>query len=309
MSNIEALVREASYYKFKAQGDAYFPRMYVPALSIDQLKAEHSILVEGTFLMVIGKVPDHPRIMLAGFRLVECIVFEGVWFYLTVIRDWSGTVDIFLTPPTIPPDTEVKGISLSLICTGNQTYVDFLQWSIAHYQEVLEGFDHEINVAYFGDGGNGNRVVDGVNVRRYPGDMFHMAYARNRSLEMCTKSHVLMIDLDCYLSADQLTSLIGSIPQTNGVINFCRPVHPFQGNGLIFGRRDKLLANMHHEGFQKFYFEDTEHLMNLSRIGIVPWCYFMDFDFVADHPRGTTRGYFPHNQKMFETILKCGYRV
>ena len=304
MSNLEERVRKASMYKFMSQGEAYFPQMHTTASSFEQLQNDAGKLVEGTFVMVIDKITE-PRLMVPWFRLVECIVFEGEWYYMTLIKDNRAGFQIDLVPEESPPP--VTSISLSLICTDNQPYPQHLQNSVAHYREVLADYDHEICVAWFGHG-VGLKLGDDVRVVNHNVEKFHMAYARNRSLGICVKSHVLMIDLDAYLSKEQLAGLVEAIPQTHGVINFCKPTHPFKGNGLYFGERTKLVANGHHEGFQKFYFEDTEFLMNLSRIGVVPSCHFVDFDFVDDHYRGATRGWFPHNQKMFETILKQGHR-
>ena len=303
MSNLIDRVREASMYKFKSQGEAYFPGMSTVVDSFEQLQTTAGVLVDGTFVMVIDKVtPD--RLLIPRFRLVECIVFEGEWAYMTVIKDSRHGFQLDLVPEESPPP--VESISLSLICTDNEPYPTHLQNSVKHYQGVLTDYDYEICVAWFGSG----RLDLGPDVRiiNHDPDKFHMAYARNRSLGICTKSHVLMIDLDVCLSKKQLARLVAAIPQTHGVINFCKPTHPFKGNGLYFGERTKLVANGHHEGFQKFYFEDTEFLMNLSRIGVIPSCYFVDFEFVDEHPRGTTRGWFPHKKAMFETILKQGHR-
>lgn len=306
MNNLEQRVWDASMYKFKAQGDAYFPWMYTAVSSFERLQANAGMLVEGTFVMVVDKITkSQSKLNVYGFRLVECIVFEGKWVYLTVIKDSVTMFEIELLPEE--PPSPITGISLSLICTDQQPYIQHLQNSIRHYQEVLREFDHEICVAWFGNNLK-STSWDGVNVSYNHIDKFNMAYARNRSLGMCSKSHVLMIDLDVYLSRDQLVGLAGAIPQTNGVINFCKPTHPFKGNGLYFGEHTRLVANGYYEGFQKFYFEDTEFLMNLSRTGTVPWCYFVDFEHVDNHSRHTTRGWFPHNQKMFETILKQGHR-
>ncbi len=303
MSNLEERVREASMYKFMSQGEAYFPRMNTTMGSFEKMQHDSGMLVDGTFVMVIDKVAPE-RMMIPWFRLVECIVFEGEWVYLTAIKIPTGGFYLDLVPEESPPP--VTSIALSLICTDNEPYPSHLFNSVKHYREVLADYDYEICVAWFGSG-SVNLGPD-VKISHQSAEKFHMAYARNRSLGMCTASHVLMIDLDAYLSKEQLARLVEAIPQTHGVINFCKPTHPFKGNGLYFGERTKLVANGHHEGFQKFYFEDTEFLMNLSRTGVLPSCYFVDFDFVDDHFRGATRGFFPRNQKMFETILKQGHR-
>lgn len=315
MSNLEQRVRDASMYKFTAQGEAYFPRMHTVVGSFERLQTQAGLLVEGTFIMMIDEITNKPRLVVHGFQLVECIVFEGEWVYLTAIKNSREMIDLLLIPSHIPPETEPTGISLSLICTDNQPYIGHLWNSVEHYQKILKGIDHEICVAFFADSPPmgtyplpASMANDNVRIQYLPREKFHMAFARDKSLALCTKSHTLMIDLDAYLSRQQLDDLIAAIPQTNGVINFCKPTHPFKGNGLYFGEHAKLVANGHHQEFQGFYFEDTEFLMNLSRIGTVPWCYFVDFDFVDDHPRGTTRGWFPHNQKMFESILKKGHR-
>ena len=306
-------VIEASNYKFESQARAYFPGKFA-VVSMDQLRDKNQFL-DGRFCMVIERVVDYTHLVLSGYRLVECIVFEGEYFYLTVIRDNSldgdvlPSIDIKLIPNSIPPETEVTGISLSLICNDVPMYMDFLDRAVEHYRSVLEDFDWEICLAYFGQGHPPNwpLLPPKIHTRHFPRDKFHMAYARNKSMAMCNKSHVLMVSLDCLLSRKQLEGLIQLIPQTNGIINFCKPTHPYPGNALIFGDREKMITNSHWEGFKGFFFEDTEYLMNFSRTGTVPWCCFVDFDY-TDHPRGATRGWFPTNQKVFEAILKRGHR-
>lgn len=294
-------VREASMYKFMAQGEAYFPRMHTTVESIEQMQTHGEKLVEGTFVMVIDEA--RPGVFIPGFRLVEAIVFEGDYLYLTAIKDHRSFIDIHPVGKAAP----VESISLSLICNDVPMYMDFLDKAIHHYGVALDSFDWEICLAFFSDGPPMFYPSPHPRIRaqHFPRDKFHMAYARNRAMEMCSGSHILMVSLDCLLSGEQLLELVQSIPQTNGVINFCKPTRPWPGNALILGEREKMTAQGHHEGFQGFFFEDTEYLMNFSRTGTVPHCHFVDFDY-TDHPRGATRGWFPKNQAMFESILKGG---
>lgn len=313
--NLAELVREASLYKFGAQGTAYFPHGYRELPSLDQLQGQIKQLTPGTFCMVIDRVDQHPTISVTGFRLVECIVFEGQLFYLTAIRDDDSTINLSLLPQesTLP----VTGISVSLICNDVPMYIEFRDRCIDHYVKELTGLDYEVCVAFFAQDGEQLRrgpklgawsFSERVHHRWLDRDTFHMGYARDQSLSLCSKSHVLMIDLDVFLLRQEVEQLMSWIEGTNGVINFCKPMYPFKGNGLYFGERVKLVSNGHFKGFKGFFFEDTEFLMNLSRTGSVPWCYFVDFKHIDDHPRHTTRGWFPHNQKAFEAILKQGHR-
>ncbi len=44
-----------------AQGEAYFPRMHTTVSSFEQLQKDSGNLVEGTFVMVIDKLPILPE--------------------------------------------------------------------------------------------------------------------------------------------------------------------------------------------------------------------------------------------------------
>ncbi len=292
----------ASIYKFEAQADAYFSNK-TWFTSRESMKNSVYSLTSGDFCALVERVSDpHKRISLPNYQLVECIIFEGEFLYLTAIVSFGSFIELEPSPIQSP---EVSGISLSLICNEEPRYLDFLHIAIKHYEEVLELFDFEICVAFFGEG----EIFLGehTKTKTFPSSDFNMAYARNRSLEMCTKSHSLMVSLDCLLSKEQLLDLSNEIPNTNGIINFCRPTFSFPGNALFLGETKKLQDNGHCEEFKGFFFEDTEFLMNFSRTGIIPWCYFVDFDYI-DHSRKTTMGWFSRNQKVFERILKEGRR-
>ena len=297
MYDLERLTNQYSEYKFSAQASVYFADNHLVCASLDDLRERQ--IPEGTYCMVIGDMGEPPVIRLDGFLLGECIAYENRKFCLVVIKNQDHRVNL---PLASHDPVAVQGVSLSLICNDSPLYLGFLREAIDHYREALVDFDHEICVAFFGT----PPTLEGVKVASYPAESFHMAFARNRSMELCSRSHILMTDLDCYLSRRQVGELVGHLPQTNGVLNFRKPVHPFPGNGLWLGESGKLRENGYCEDFEFFYYEDTEFLMNFSRIGIVPHSWFVDFEYV-DHSRKRGRSFW-HNKDLFLTILKQGGR-
>lgn len=267
-------------------------------------------IAPGTFCLVFDQLrpdgSDHVTVP-EDFRLVEAIAYDDMTYHITLISSPGDhkSGERILKMADRCQGSRIESISIALICTDDSPYWEMVQVAMSHYRKVLP--EAEICLAYFGEEKNVPSLFH-VTGKIFPRNQFHMAYARNRALENCTGSHVLMVDLDCLLSVDDIRSLMDlymDLPH-NGVLNIKRPERPYPGNTLTFGERGKIMSNKFDERFKDFWFEDTEFLMNFSRIGIVPWTVWIPFQY-KDHSRSHTLGKSP-NDGLFETILKQGHR-
>lgn len=295
-----------AHFKFDSQAGAYFKQSRKFA-SIKDLQNASSSIPEETFCLVTDFPPSY--IHLDGFFLCEALKFIGENTYsLTAIKREGCSID--LTFPIISIDLPISSVSLSLICTQDDMYVDFLKRVVKHYSNVFKSLcSLDISIAYFGpvvkDKLKFLTTYNTGTLQCLP-DKFDMAFARNKSLDNCKSDYVLMMDLDCYLSREQLLSLIKrfiTIPH-HGIFNIKKTFK--SGNGLYFGCKSVLQDNRYNEEFKEYWFEDTEYIMNFSRRGVIPFVEFVDFEQV-DHSRAKTLGTCQKNNKqLFEKILKYG---
>lgn len=293
--------KQCAQYKFESQAGAYFKhsRMFS---SINQLQQVSSGIPNGTFCLVTGPTPH--ALQVKDFFLCEALSFPSERMYsLTAIKRQSCKLE--LTFPQLPKHVKPTALSISFICTEDKLYVDFLRKAITHYNKMLTGlFEFEIHVAFFGKPEN----LPPCKLTVFPAELFHMAFARNQSLKGCEHNLILMLDLDCYLSREQIQKLINNFVTLPHHEVFNLKQNYRSGNGLYLGTKNVLLGNEYNEDFKDFWFEDTEYLMNFSRKGIVPCVEIMNFVQV-NHDRTKTiksRRYQKHNKDLFERILKYG---
>jgi len=261
-------------------------------------------LPKGVMFLVRGEIPT-ASVECPG-TMIEAVAYVGVGgshkFHLTFHAGTSqdNRALVWLDGVGKSP---IEYVSVSLICTSDPHYQRKLVQAVRRIRAVFP--NPEICVAYFGEGAP---PIGGLRYEVYPRRSFHMSFARNQSLSLCTGSHVLVTDLDCMLTERNLAYLfdVWRTAPHNGVLNIKRPKPPYPGNTLTFGELEKVRNNGFDERFRMFWFEDTEYLMNFSRVGVVPWTVFLDFDY-EDHPRGHTRSHSP-NKALFARILKQGHR-
>lgn len=255
---------------------------------------------EEAFLCICGKWTDDLKFENAS--LVEMVQYDDGYSHLFFLKRSGTSLEIKI--PREPSTEEIKGISFSFICTDNEPYISLLKGAIEHYQNLELDVPVEVNVTFFG---NAPDLGPGVKVTTEPRDKFDMAYARNQGMKNCLYDHIFMLDVDVILSKHHVNSILKkfkTIPN-HGVFNLKNT--PQVGNGLYFGRRDVLLQNGYNEEFKKFWYEDTEYLMNFSRIGIIPIVVFEPFERV-DHTRGGTTSSSQLNFNLFSNILHRGHR-
>jgi predicted glycosyltransferase involved in capsule biosynthesis len=176
-------------------------------------------------------------------------------------------------------------ISFSFIYNNREQYRQHLENMSNHYSSLNLPFKTEI-------------VVYDENE-----ESFDMSRARNKSLEKCNFDHVFMLDLDCYLSAEEILRIIKIWDEKNhcGVFNL-KPSYT-SGNGLWFGEKEVFMKNKYSEKFKKFWCEDTEFFLNFSRIGILPMVVFCNSE-VVEHSRNYTNNFVNLNHGIFRDILQ-----
>lgn len=265
---------------------------------------------EGTFCKIIDEVKKYPSINISNFFLGECIVYDNSQFCMTVVKKTGREVDLKLISDREPE--KLTGIALTLICTSNEPYITFLKRAINFYRINLSEFNYEINIAFFSNTDVPDFLkADDIRISKFPFEHFEMPFARNKSIAMSQKSHMLAMDLDCWINKKSLNELISLCYTSNyfGIANIKLPRESYPGNGLYFGETKQIQKNSYNQKFQKFWFEDTEYLMNFSRIGLVPYTFFTEFTYMS-HGRSHTLkdGSWPINKKLFERILTTGGR-
>jgi hypothetical protein len=242
------------------------------------------------------------RLEVAGGRLIEAVTYNDGSFHLFFIK--KGDSNIILNFPQARTTKYIPGVTFSFICTADEPYFSILQETIQFYRTWLpENF--EISVVLFGDG----KLPEGIRVQKEPMEKFHMAYARNQSLRNATYDHLFLLDVDVRMSCTQALNIIGSFQTlpNDGVFNLKND--PVIGNGLYFGSKQVMIKNGYDERFRRFWFEDTEHLMNYSRTGVIPMVLNSPFQRI-DHERTKTLSNGDQdNFDLFSNILNSGTRA
>ncbi len=212
--------------------------------------------------------------------LVEMVLYENGSAHI-VYLDRAGESFTFRESCRVRHQ-KPEGVTVSLVCNDVEPY--------ASYCEVIEQQAR----------GLGMEVV--VAKRLGP---FDMAAARNESLERCETDHVLMLDVDVDLTADFWDGVQRAWTTAShcGVLNIKNAIK--SGNGLYFGKRDLLMANGYDERFKFYWCEDTEFLMNFSRVDIFPMVVFLGFEHRPHDRIGTTK-YVNRNNGLFARILLNG---
>lgn len=239
--------------------------------------------------------------------LVEAVAYENDTMHVMAIKRAGSK--LIVQRYARAPSPNPSPISVSLICTENEPYRTQLIDAVAHYSTLPNV--GEVTVAYYGSQppySEGMFQNDKIHGFCFPPSMFSMARARNASLSLCSRSRVLVSDLDYRFTAEQIEELQEILQdQSTAVINL--KARPSDGNGNYFGLREVLEFNSYDERFTGFWREDTEYLMNFSRLGIVPLVVIRDaYKHPAqDHSRHVTGGSSSHNNfELMQRIIHHG---
>jgi predicted glycosyltransferase involved in capsule biosynthesis len=186
---------------------------------------------------------------------------------------------------------EIYGISFCFVYNNNPEYEHFKVKAIEHYTKLITEIEYK-----------GEIIIYEENMEE-----FDMSRARNKSMEKAKFNHLFMLDLDCYLSKNNVNNIINKFNTLEhcGIFNVKKDENT--GNGLWFGLKEKLAQPGYDERFKKFYCEDTEYMMNNARIGVVPMLILEDFT-ILDHNRDYTNRFVPVNHGLFRHLLQQGFR-
>ena len=295
-------------FKFNAQKPFFKNIKQRSFSSIEEY--EKANVPEESFCCIFAKKPD--CLTVRNAFLCECNSY-GPDYGITFIKRQNNIIQIVFLNQII--HKEIEGISLALVCTDDKLYKDMLFKAIEHYSTVPD--IKEICLAYFSDSDENFFPYFTTGFRKYPRNAFSMDFARNQAIKLCTQDAILITDLDCYFTNEDISFLKEVLTTTpnDGVlsIQYSEKPNDFSninkfyrtGNGIAFGYRDVILENLYDERFQKVFHEDTEWLMNFSRMGIIPEYVFMNYQY-DKHPRTLTSPYSSTNKGLFEKILKYG---
>lgn len=188
--------------------------------------------------------------------------------------------------------------SIYAICSDNKPYVDFLPKFINHYKDFKE-----IIIVMYSDSDyfkTDHPRVKMINTR-YP---LNMAEARNIGLKACTSEFVLPMDIDTFLSEEDIAKIQNEWINNNhmGVLNLRQ--HPSigrQGNSIFFSRR--IETPYWNEEFKGFFSEDVEYMLTFSKEYFrAPRIVYLHYDKVKHKPLPNSQG----NNELFDRIAKDG---
>lgn len=290
-------------YKFDAQ-QIYF-EYYAEFNSVDEYLKSQNTLEENTYCLIYDNLSslDNSSLNIADSFLIESLSSGNQKFSIVCLKRTGSEINLNFNKNI--PKIANKNISISLICSEDKIYTEFLIKAVGYYTAQLSGvIDFDINVAYYGDNPP-EEILGKANIIKMPRKDFHMSHARNQSLSLCKKNNILMTDLDIYISKDLILNLLSKLEEipNDGVLNLKNDYK--MGNGIYLGTKEHILKNNYNEKFKLYWYEDTEYLMNFSRIGILPIVLFVDF-FREDHSRSITGDHYMFNHELFKTILYKG---
>jgi hypothetical protein len=241
----------------------------------------------GTNVIVV-RFQQYP-VDLKDVFLLEAITYDDKIYVLCTKR--VGNTIHLEAPETTSGLNSFDDVGLSLITTSDEPYRSLLNKSIEYYSRTFKN----IHVAYYGD-----NPPAGVNCKCF-GDEFHMSQARNRSLQLVDQDFCLQIDTGMLISDGDITNLFKRV-QTHPIVHL--KMKQTSGNGNYFGSTVMMKQNGYCESFKKFWYEDTEYLMNFSRIGIVPDVQVMKIDEMPHRGKGGSVN--NNNKEVFRHILLNG---
>lgn len=216
---------------------------------------------------IYGRLPRFCT--MADTFLVECVGYENGMAHLFGIRRKGEILRLHLPQGGRRVDFTAP-VTVALVATDTEPYRQQLRDAVEHYAAL----GLRMMVVWYGERTPDciwNQPNIGWRIRRL--EDFSMAKARNlavQGLRECETPYVLLCDLDFRFTAEQIEEMksVLTYAPSGGVLNL--KANPVSGNGNYFGERAVMARNHHDERFVRYWREDTEYLMNFSRIGILP---------------------------------------
>lgn len=144
---------------------------------------------------------------------------------------------------------ELKDCSISYIVSNNEPY-NKISIKNKKNQKFIKH-----NIVYYGD----KKEIN-------------MAEARNISLDISTSKYTFILDVDTLGDIDNYKEVLNKYSNLyhHGILNLrCLkdPSGKLAGNSFYFASNNMYKNNSFYEKFKGFYYEDTEYMLNWSRIG------------------------------------------
>lgn len=158
-------------------------------------------------------------------------------------------------------------LSFAFVVNEVEPYASFAKRARKHYSSLLYDFPTEVVIAE-------QREL-----------RFNMANMRNLSVALSSGTHVFMLDVDVFLTREEVLDVVRTYMQVGGVIHLKRNWR--WGNGLYFGEKETFEEHPYDERFLRYFYEDTEFFSRLARRGVVPHILFREFE-TEKHDRTST---------------------
>jgi len=296
-NNWSQLVTDNPPWPFTAK--ARFP-------SLADFSAYQGQIPEGCLCLIDGTdIPD--RFRFSDYYYIRTLLYNDYYYQLFMYKRKGSNVNVEV--PKIPFGDNVKSFSIAFMCTDDMPYVGQLISTVKYYHNLISislDIKADINVAFFGE-----RIPSEIesicNYKLFPLDTFHIAYARNCSIDMCKKQHIFITDIDKLFPYDSMRQIIEyyhTLPH-QGILNIRQsrldPPNLF-GNRLVLES-----TGGYWDLFRAGYCEDDEMLIELARQGIMPVVIHVPYAH-EKHPtsKRTTEVTYNENRMILRKILLDG---
>ena len=154
------------------------------------------------------------------------------------------------------PTPKIQETSIITIASENKPYIDFLMENIK-YNEIQK------EIVFYGS--DPNIKKQNISIHCF-NDELHMSQARNRGIDTIKSEYGFILDIDTFLTINDFNKILIKYGNLCHYGVFCLR-NNIAGNSFYFGQSKLFKENKFDERFKKFFYEDTEYLMNWSRIG------------------------------------------
>ena len=299
---VETFLR--NFFKTGSKFDVPFNAKYNFSCVEDYYNERHKIKFNSLYA-----ISDNPS-QLNNLRIKNGLFVASGLFHneigFVIFISKNNNSDFFYN---IPAKTfeKPKKFSVSFVCSEDSPYRHQLIKAVRYYYEMIDGID--IAVAYFGDNPP-NEINGKCNLKKFDYDVFNMAYARNRSIELCKENYIFITDIDKRFSINTINYIkksFSTIPNEN-VFIITDPGGPYD-YANIFGHKKTILdSGGYYEKIKGVYFEDSEILINFSRKNLGPVFLIVDYQRERNSISKRVNQYQNQNEHLFSRMLKYGSR-
>lgn len=192
------------------------------------------------------------------FTCIECGLDNNKYAYLIGYKEIGSFYEY--KKPKLWELPKLKDCSISYIASDNSPYNKFFNKNLQQQDFISH------NIVFYGQTDN---KVSNIIYKQFP---INMAEARNLSINIAETDYIFLLDVDTYGSITEYNRILkeyGNIYH-HGVLNLrCKidPNNQLAGNSLYFASKEIYKRNSFFEEFKGFFFEDTEYMLNWTRVG------------------------------------------